>query len=202
MATAPIYALAEDHGRAEAIAWARFSTAKDRTEFCAGWLAILCTQIDRVSCGLLVLGPDRDGAYAPAAVWPDALRSVQHLGAAAERALKERRGVVISPDGSPATRDQPAHIGYPIEVSGILHGAVVLDVMPSAEAALQRALRLLHWASAWLVDRFRQQALQERDERVSRLALAMDLVATALQQERFAAAALAVVNELSARLNC
>jgi RND family efflux transporter MFP subunit len=202
MATAPIYSLAEDHGRAEAIAWARFSTAKDRAEFCAGWLAILCTQIDRVSCGLLLLGPDQDGTYAPAAAWPDASRGMQHLAAAAERALKERRGVVMSPDGAAPTREQSAHIGYPIEVSGALHGAIVLDIMPSAEAALQRSLRLLHWGSAWLVDRFRQQALHERDERVSRLALAMDIVATALQQRHFATAALAVANELTSRLNC
>ncbi len=59
---APIYSITEDATRAESAAWARFSTAKDRKEFCTSWLAILCLQIERVGAGLLVLGPDEHGA--------------------------------------------------------------------------------------------------------------------------------------------
>lgn len=203
MATAPIYALAEDPARAESVAWARFSAAKNRAEFCESWLAILCAQIGGVNCALLLLGPDGDGAFTPAAVWPDPSRNMQYLAAAAERTLKERRGVVVAAEGMAApNRDLPAHIGYPIEVAGILHGAVVLDVAPGPEAMLQRALRLLHWASAWLVDRFRQNAVQERDQRLSQLGRVMDLVATALQERHFTEAALAVANELAACLQC
>ena len=202
--TASIHALAtEDILRAESSAWARFSTARDRTEFCSSWLAILCTQIDRVNGALLLLGPDQDGAFIPTAMWPDASRDLQHLSPAAERALGERRGIVVAPDGkSQPTRDQPAHIGYPIEVSGVLHGAVVLDIAARPDPALQRALRQLHWATAWLVDRFRQQVLEEREARIARLALALDLVATAVQEHHLSAAALAVANELASRLKC
>jgi len=124
--------------------------AKDGTEFCASWLAILCMQIERVGAGLLLLGPDKDGSYVPAAVWPHAGRDMQYLSPAAERALTERSGIVLTSDGLPSpTREQRSFVGYPIEVSGALHGAVVLDIAPSAEMVLQRALRLLHWASAW-----------------------------------------------------
>ncbi|HVC84589.1 MAG TPA: efflux RND transporter periplasmic adaptor subunit [Solirubrobacteraceae bacterium] len=201
---APIYSLvAEDHARAEAAAWARFSSARDAAEFCTSWLAILCTQIERVAGALLLLGPDAQGAYTAAAVWPDPARNMQYLSAAAERALKERRGIVVGPDGVSAPgRDQPAQVGYPIEVSGVLHGAVVLDLAPGPEQALQRALRLLHWASAWLVDQFRQQELKESDTRLARLGLASDLVATAVQERRFASSALSVANELAGRLRC
>lgn len=202
--TAPIYSLAtEDHVRAEAAAWARFSSARDAAEFCASWLAVLCAQIERVSGALLLLGPGEKGAYTAAAVWPDPTRNMQYLGPAAERALKERRGVVVVPEGeSAAGREQSAHVGYPIEVSGALRGAVVLDLAPGPAPALQRALRQLHWASAWLVDQFRQQDMQARDVRLARLALATDMVATALQERRFAASALAVANELAGRLQC
>ncbi|MGA7984421.1 MAG: HlyD family efflux transporter periplasmic adaptor subunit [Burkholderiales bacterium] len=201
--TAPIYSLAsDDRVRAEAAAWARFSSARDAAEFCAGWLAILCGQMERVGGALLLLG-DQKGAFTAAAVWPDAARDMRYLTPAAERALRERRGVVVGPDGqSVPTREQPAYVGYPIEVSGVLHGAVVLDLGPGHEGGLQRALRLLHWASAWLVDQFRQQDLKERDTRLARLALATDLVATAVQERRFAPSALAVSNELSGRLKC
>src|SRR4051812_42803558 len=200
---APIYAITEDPARAESAAWAKFSAAKDTGEFAASWLAIVCMQIERVGGALLLLGPDHEGAYSPAAVWPYAGRDVQYLSSAAERALKERRGIVVAEDGvsSPA-RDQRAHIGYPIEVSGVLHGAVVLDLAPGPEESLQRALRLLHWASAWLIDHFLRRAIEQRDARLSRLGLAMDIVATAVQERRFAAGALAVANEIAGRLHC
>ncbi|MGH8689044.1 MAG: efflux RND transporter periplasmic adaptor subunit [Burkholderiales bacterium] len=201
--TAPIYSLtSDDHVRAEAAAWAKFSSARNASEFCASWLAIVCGQIDRVGGALLLLGPDPQGAYTAAAVWPDPERDMKYLSPAAERALKDRRGIVVGPDGAAPTRDQPAFVGYPIEVSGVLHGAVVLDLAPGPDQALQRALRLLHWSSAWLVDQFRQRDLQQRDLRLARLALATDLVATALQERQFTASALAVVNELAGRLKC
>ena len=198
MATvASVVALAtEDPVRAETSAWARFSTARDETEFCSAWLAIVCSQIERVNAGLLLLRPETDGSFAPTAMWPDASRDLKHLGGAAERALGERRGVVTGPDNaSLPDRDQPAHIGYPIEVSGELKGVVVLELAPGPEAALQRALRLLHWGSVWLVDRFRQRA-------VTRLGVAMEIVATAMQEHRLGPAAIALVNELSNRLKC
>src|SRR5438309_676743 len=192
---APIYSLAtDDHARAEATAWARFSSARDAAEFCASWLAILCAQVGRANGALLLLGPERDGAFRPAATWPDATRNLQYLAPAAEKALTERRGVLLP-------REAGAYVGYPIEVSGTLRGAVALD-LSGGEQALQQALRLVYWASAWLVDQFRQQDLRERDAQLARLALATDLVATAVQERRFAAAALALANELAARLSC
>ena len=39
-------------------------------------------------------------------------------------------------------------------------GAVVFDIGPGAVAALQDALRQIHWGSAWLIDHFRQWLLQ------------------------------------------
>jgi RND family efflux transporter MFP subunit len=201
--TAPIYSLAgEARARAESAAWARFSSAKSAQDFCASWLAILCSQVERASGALLLLGPDDRGTFAAAAVWPDATRNMQYLAGVGERALKERRGVVVAADGTAPVREQPAYVGYPIEVSGTLHGAVILDLASGFEPELQRALRMVHWASAWLVDQFRQRVLSERELRLGRVGLATDIVATALQERRFAPSALAVVNELAGRLKC
>lgn len=205
VSSAPIYSLVnESRARAESAAWAKFSSPQDSGEFWASWLAILCSQIEHVSGALLVLGPDHEGGFAAAAVWPDVTRNMQYLGPAAERALKEKCGVVVPADGSVsvAARGQAAYVGYPIEVSGVLHGAVVLDIASSPEQELQRALRQLHWASAWLMDQFRQQALAVQETRLARLSLASDLAATAVQQRSFGQSALAVVNELATRLQC
>ena len=221
VASAPIYSLSDDdQSRAESAAWAGFSSPKDTTEFCTSWLAILCAQIRHVSGALLVLGPDQQGAYSAAAVWPDAARDMNYLGPAAEKALKERRGIVERKfnERRKVVRDvlhdrrgfikaggagqQSAQVGYPIEVAGVLHGAVILDIAPGPEQDLQRALRLVHWASAWLVDQFRQQALEVLEKHLARMSLATDVTATATQERRFGHAALAVVNEIAAKLQC
>ena len=221
VATAPIYSLtAEDRARAESDAWAGFSSPKDMAEFSASWLAILCAQIKHVNGALLVLGPDAQGGYSASAVWPDASRDMQYLASAAEKALKERRAVVEREFKERRKNRQPvvterrgfinpaaggmlsAHVGYPIEVSGVLRGAVILDIGHSPERELQAALRLVHWASAWLVDQFRQQAFESLEGRLARMSLATDVTATATQGRRFGLSALAVVNELAAKLDC
>ena len=192
----PIYSFAEDATRAESVAWAKFSAARDKSEFCTSWLTILCMQVERVGGGLLLLGPDKEGAYVPAAVWPHPGLDMQYLSPAAERALTERRGIVVPSEG------RGAFVGYPIEVSGILHGVVVLDIGPSPDPTMQRALRLLHWASAWLIDQFRKGALEQREAQLTRMGLAMDIVATAMQERYLSASALGVANELASRLAC
>jgi RND family efflux transporter MFP subunit len=195
-----IYAPADgSRARDESSAWDQFSSSSSTAEFCGSWLTILCAQIEGVSGALLVLGPDPAGGYSVAAVWPDASRNMKYLGSAAEKALSERRGFV---EQAQDAGQQSHFVGYPIEVSGVLFGAVVLDIKNVPEQKLQHALRLVHWGSAWLIDRFRQQQLAEQGQRMSQLALASEVLATALQETRLGAAALAVANDLAARLGC
>jgi multidrug resistance efflux pump len=203
-AEAAIFATAaQAHARAESAAWAQFSAAREPSEFHASWLGILCTQIQRVDGALLVLGGQAGAGYTAAAVWPQATRDMRHLAPVAERTLKERRGLVAGRDGSgPPPGGQGACVGYPIEVDGVLHGAVVLELLPLPAEQLQRALRLLHWASAWLVDRVRQGVLGEQAARLQRAVLAQELLATSLQERRLQPSALSLVNELSNRLDC
>ena len=201
-------------------AWDQFASDSSTAGFCASWLAILCSQVDQVNGALLVLGPDAGGAYGAAAVWPDAGRNMQYLGATAERALSERRGFVenvlkerrrvahrVSTErrkGGPV-RDsgmKASFVAYPIEVAGRLYGAVILDIAHSPAHQLQHALRQVHWGSAWLVDRFRQQQVLEQNVSSDRLVVVSEVVATALQETRVRAAGLAVANELAAKFGC
>jgi multidrug resistance efflux pump len=206
--TASIYSLAaEERARASAAAWARFATTQDRTEFCIAWLTILCAQVDRANFAVVLLGPDAEGAFAPAAIWPHPSQDLGSLSAAAEQTLAERRGIVAAREPRPATggggtRERAAQIGYPIEVAGTLHGAVVLDIKPSTDADLQRILRMVHWSSAWLVDHVRQAMVRERDARVSHMGAALDLITIAMREPGLKQSTLAVVNELSAKLAC
>jgi RND family efflux transporter MFP subunit len=201
MSGASIYSLAEGQARQESAAWARFSAPESMSEFCSGWLAILCGQVDRVVGALVLLGSGEDGQYSPVANWPDASHDLRHLGPVAQSTLQQRRGVVAQ-----GTASSPAQalifIGYPVEVDGVLRGAIVMEIRQRPEPEVQRALRTLHWGSAWLVAEFRQQALTVQHKRAERLGLAQQVVATALQESALKASALAVANDLAARLGC
>jgi RND family efflux transporter MFP subunit len=200
---APVYSIAaEQHVRAESAAWTRFADAADASEFRSAWLALLSTHIGRARAALLLIAEEPAGPFTVAAAWPDPQRDLQYLGAVAQQALSERRGIVAAPGGSEATADGAAHVAYPLEVDGQLHGVVVVDVAGGPGGDLQTALRQIHWASAWIADHFRQQQLRQREAELSRVALLNELMATALQQRQLRASALAVANELAARLRC
>jgi hypothetical protein len=201
--SAPIYSLAdEQRARAEAAAWLHFTSAADRHEFFSNWLALLAGRVERTRAALLLLADEHGRAFGVEAVWPDPQRDLQYLGPVAERALTERQGVVAGADGGPPAADGAAHVGYPVEIEGRLCAAVVLDIAAVTPGELQAALRQIHWASAWLIDHFRAQLLREREAERDRVAALNELMASALQHRRRQPSALAVANELAARLRC
>jgi len=201
--SAPVYSIVDEHRtRAESAAWTHFISAADRAEFFTAWLALLAARIDRGRAALLLIAEVEGSPFTVAAAWPDPRRDLQYLGSVAEQALGQRAGVVVAPDGGHPRADGAAYIAYPVEVGGRLVGAVVLDVGPGPQAALQEALRQIHWASAWLIDHFRQQLLAERDAELGRVGLLNEMMAIALQHRRLAASVLAVANELAMRMHC
>lgn len=190
-------------GDADASTWSTFVAANSVDQFYASWLAILCAQVEQVLGALLLIRSDTENTYVPGAIWPDVNRDMTHLAPTAQRALTERQGVVDTGDDAAESHElRGAKVAYPIEVAGALHGAVVLDLAPRASRDLQRALRLIHWGAAWLVDLFRQREFEQRQAAIDRLALATELVATAVQEKRFRAAALAIANDVARRLEC
>lgn len=202
-ASAPVYSINEEHrGRAESAAWSRFTAPNDSAEFCAAWLALLCTRVERARAALVLVGEEGEGPFTVAAAWPDAQRDLQYLGPTAQLALTERRGVVIGANGVAPEHGGAAQVAYPVELSGRLFGAVVVDIGTGTPAELQTALRQIHWASAWLLDHFRQRVLLRRETELERVALLNDVMATALQHPSLQGSALAVANELAGRMRC
>ena len=189
----------------DSVVWAQFAQADNAESFCRSWLAIQCRIVTDVMGGLMLLGPPDVGPFTPIAVWPDMRRSMEYLTGAAERALKERRGLLLGNQVQPESGDPGVashHIAYPIEVDEKLHGVVVLDVASRPEPQLQTILRQLHWGSGWLEVLFRRQESQEDAYTRKRLMTVLDLAAVAVEQDRFYAAALALVTELATRLSC
>ncbi len=183
--------------------WSEFAAARDQAAFCKSWLQLVCAQIGGARTGLLLHDPDQTGNFVPAALWPDSKADLRYLAPVAERVLIDRRGIVLAGDGTPERmRHKPAHVGYPIEVDGIVHGVAVLDLGVVTDAHLAMALRQLHWASAWVVDRVRSRKVAERDVQIAGLSFAANMAAIALQEPGFHLAALAIVNQLAIGLKC
>lgn len=154
---------------------------------------------------MVLLGPPETGPFAPVAVWPDAKLSMTHLTGAAERSLKERRGLLIEVD--PSTNSDSAfpenyHVAYPIDISGKLHGVVVLGVDQHPRHEVQAILRRLHWGAAWIEVMIRRSEALKSAEVNERLRDVLDLVASAVEHEGFYAAAMGFVTRLATTLEC
>jgi multidrug resistance efflux pump len=54
----------------------------------------------------------------------------------------------------------------------------------------------------WLVDRFRQQAIEDQEQSLAHHELTLDLLATAMQERGLSQAALALANDVAGRLKC
>jgi RND family efflux transporter MFP subunit len=208
--SAPVYSLADEQrartdsaASAESAAWARFAAPEGSAELYTAWLALLALRVERARAAIVLTREPGSASFGVAAAWPDARRDLQYLGPLAQRVLERREGVVSAASGdAPPASDEAAHVGYPLEVAGDLRGAVVFDIGPGALADLQGALRQIHWASAWLVDHFRQQRLAQREAELARQTLLSEVLATAMQHTQLQPSALAVANELASRLAC
>jgi RND family efflux transporter MFP subunit len=154
---------------------------------------------------LLLLGNPDHGPFTPAAVWPSPNFNVKHLTGAAERSLKERRGLLIKTDSTYSSENlliESHHIAYPIEVSGKVHGVVVLEVDQCPAHEVQDIMRQLHWGSSWLEVILRRADAIKAIETNERLKIVLDLFASVVERERFRPAAMAFVTRLATKLEC
>ena len=183
--------------------WRQFAEAATPKAFCQSWLPLQCRMLKGVRCAMVLLGtPDR-GPFTPVAVWPDAKLSMHHLTAVAERALKERRGLLVENEPTPENPFQDKyHVAYPIEVSGKLHGVAVLGVEEQSKTEVQAIMRQLHWGAAWLEILIRRTEAVQSEEVNERLQKVLDLVASAVEHESFQEAAMACVTRLATSLEC
>lgn len=185
--------------------WRRFAEATDLKTFCQSWLSLQCNMIKDVRSAMVLLGtPDR-GPFSPVAIFPNPEFNVTHLSNAAERALKERRGLLIRSESiseAPNNMPESIHISYPIEVSGKIHGVVVLEVQDRAHHEVQGIMRQLHWGSAWLEVMFQRADIFRAEETNERLKTTLDLIASIAEHDKFQPSAMAFVTRLATKLEC
>src|SRR5262249_56206161 len=124
------------------------------------------------------------------------------VNAAAERVLGERRGVAQGQDEAPSAPFQPWCVAYPVIVDGKLFGVAALEIEQGRRIQLRSVMRQLQWGVGWIEVMLRREQGRGEKANRSRMAVAFDLVAAALEQERFRDACRATVTELAMRLDC
>ena len=174
--------------------WSRLVHAADAGSFASGWLEIQCRAFEGVIRGVVVLRASEAAAFAPAAVWPEGIEGSPKLAGVVERALRKRHVV----EGASASRRQDPASSRTRSPSTRAHGAVALEIEGPPEAALRDVVRRLGWGIGWLEALARRKTFTSK----ARLVTVLELIATALQHDRFQAAATAVATELATTFGC
>jgi len=200
----PHFLLGETDGKSrrtdENELWRKFSEAKTPEIYYQAWLALQCSLIQNVSDAVVLLGKPDEGPFKPAAFWPDVPRKEHPLSGIAEKALRERKGLILKCEAPGSTKPalKPGyHVAYPLLVAGRLHGVVALSILSRSEQHLRSVIRQLQWGSGWLKSHFDEKGSGQSGPR-----LVLELVATIVEQDRFQAAATAFVTDLATRLEC
>jgi len=168
------------------------------------WLAWQCAMITGTCHGVIALGAPNQGPYRPAACWPEGSDPSVALSKTAKAAISKRKGVVAELRSSDAEEgvDKDA-IAYPIVVDGQLLGVAAIEVERQANVRQKSVLQMLQWGAAWFQAMCDQQGRAQQQGAAAggdKLGMVLELVGTAVEQERFQAAATGVVTELATRL--
>jgi len=170
------------------------------------WLAWQCTMIAGTSHGVIALGLPDQGPYRPTACWPEGSDPSVALSKTAKAAISKRKGVVAELKSSnPEEGGDRDAIAYPIVVDGKLLGVAAIEVERQPNVRQKSVLQMLQWGAAWFQAMCAQQgqAQVQQQSQVAggdKLGMVLELISTAVEQERFQAAATAVVTELATRL--
>ncbi len=197
-----------DHDPAR-LQWTRLAAASGESEFCAAWLALQCSMLPGTLRAVVVLGPPDVGPYTPVAFWPESLSAgTPVLAEVAERALSERRGVVLRRDevsGPGQTLSNDA-VAWPVQLEGHLHGLVAVELARVQESGQESRLHLmmrgLQWGAAGLEALLARRELLHEQATRERLIGILDLSAAMLEQPTFSEAARALVTEMATRFDC
>jgi len=184
--------------------WRQFGNSTSQEAFCTTWLTLQCRMISGVAGGVVLLGaPEENRPFAPVAFWPSKQQDLKHLADVAQRALTERRGLVLKRQ---LAENDPAKfrydIAYPLQISGKMRGVVALDVDPRPEEALRQVMRQLQWGSAWMEVLFHRSTVARSAAPQVRLEAIVNILATLVSHERFHGAAVALVTTLATRFEC
>jgi multidrug efflux pump subunit AcrA (membrane-fusion protein) len=186
--------------------WSGLADAGNEAVFCSAWLSSQCTRISGIVAGLLMMPPPAKGLTVTSTSWPRRNPYVEDLLRLAERASSERR-TVTSPGriGSDASV-QPVGLFVALPLgSGSQPVAVVAVAVASGSSATlapENVTEQLRWGAGWLEALPWAQRSKDVSTDIARAASSLDFLAAIGEQPRLQGMAIAVANDLAARLRC
>jgi multidrug resistance efflux pump len=188
--------------------WNDLANANNEATFSSAWLALQCSQIAGVTAGWLVVHDPEKGAALVSARWPERDIDFGDLSRLADRAYAERRVVVapgrVGPEASPAQR-VTLIVAVPLGAGDVRLGVAAVALMTSHGAspvAPEAVAAQLKWGAGWLEALPWTRRLRNTASRAAQAASIMELIAVIGEQARLRGMAIALVNDLTARLHC
>lgn len=185
--------------------WARFLQPASLDDFYFSWLALQCGHLSHPIQAVLLRGNPTDIDYQPVAKWPATTSPVERLVELCEQVIETRVGTVVelAPQSGQDTNGGPTFgLGYPLLIDGALHGVIAVEVNTSTTQILADNMAQLQWGSGWLELTLKRRKSRKDDRALNRLDTAVALLAEVLAAASYREAAIVLVTELAARMNC
>jgi Barrel-sandwich domain of CusB or HlyD membrane-fusion/GAF domain len=186
--------------------WSGLADAGNEAVFCSAWLSSQCTRISGIIAGLLMMPPPAKGLTVTSTSWPRRNPYVEDLLRLAERASSERRTVVLPARMEPDTSVQPVGLFVALPLGSasqpVAVVAVALAAGSSATLAPENVAEQLRWGAGWLEALPWAQRSKDVSTDIARAASSLDFLAAIGEQPRLQGMAIAVANDLAARLRC
>ncbi|HYU54352.1 MAG TPA: HlyD family efflux transporter periplasmic adaptor subunit, partial [Gemmatimonadaceae bacterium] len=180
--------------------------AGNEAVFCSAWLSSQCTRISGIIAGLLMMPPPAKGLTVTSTSWPRRNPYIEDLLRLAERASSERRTVVLPARMEPDTSLQPVGLLVALPLGSasqpVAVVAVALAAGSSATLAPENIAEQLRWGAGWLEALPWAQRSKDVSTDIARAASSLDFLAAIGEQPRLQGMAIAVANDLAARLRC
>lgn len=187
--------------------WTGLADAGNEAEFCSAWLSSQCAHISGINAGLLMMPPPAKGLSVVSTSWPERNPYLKELMRIAEHASSERR-TLISP-GRAGSDNGPAQpvglfLALPLGPGSEPIGVAAFALASGSSAALApvKIAEQLRWGAGWLETLSWARRSKNLASDADRAASCMDLLAAIGEQPRLHGTAMALANDLAARLRC
>ncbi len=184
----------------ESALWRRLEAGDHSSEWPAAWLALQCGMIDGVLRAIVRL--EEHGRFRTVASVPEPDNAPPELMETARMALAERRPIArgAQEEGGDPTVAVPVMLDE--RAVAVVAMRVAVAVTSQARDELKDVIRQLQWGAAWLREHLRRTQAAAGSVEESRSRAALGIVASVLEQDRFAIACMAAATELAIRFDC
>lgn len=181
MDSAPSHAAAAEPHAIVDESWRAFLAAQTDTQFFAAWLRVLCEPVTALATGVVLLRSERENAFVPIALWPEAPRDLAHLGAITGEALRLNAGVLQPTPPVESSGQGGYQAALPLEASGRTVGVAVFEMAVRSQSEAQQLLRHVHWGLGWTLEYLGRRRATADDRAAARLGGVMEVLAGALR---------------------